>query len=176
MTGQASPPAADGRLVVGLVRGVHGLRGYVRVEVLTDDPRRFEPGSVLHTEGSPASLTVTSVRADGPGLLVGFAEVTDRASADVLRDRYLEGDIGGGDVLPEGAYYWHELIGCTVVTTTGEELGTIDDVFRVGVSEVYVVNGPRGEILVPAVGSIVHELAPRERRVVVDGDALGLTE
>jgi len=60
------------------------------------------------------------------------------------------------------------------VTTAGEELGEVSDVFRVGESEVYVVNGPRGEILVPAVESIVKELAPDQRRVVVDGDALGL--
>ena len=33
------------RLVVGLVRGVHGLRGVVRVEILSDDPARFEAGT-----------------------------------------------------------------------------------------------------------------------------------
>ena len=41
------------RLVVALVRGVHGLRGAVRVEVLTDRPEeRFRQGVVLHREGS----------------------------------------------------------------------------------------------------------------------------
>ena len=45
-------PAADAdRLTVGLVRGLHGLRGAVRVEVLSDDPARFEVGSVLHPDG-----------------------------------------------------------------------------------------------------------------------------
>jgi ribosomal 30S subunit maturation factor RimM len=49
-------------------------------------------------------------------------------------------------------------------------------VFRVGESEVYVVRGgARGEILVPAVRSIVLELGPAERRMVVDEAALGLS-
>ena len=63
------------RLVVALVRGVHGLRGAVRVEVLTDRPEeRFRPGIVLHREGSDAALTIASAEpvADGPGWRVRF--------------------------------------------------------------------------------------------------------
>ncbi len=61
------------------------------------------------------------------------------------------------------------------VTDTGEELGTVADIFRVGEGEVYVVRGPRGEILVPAVAAVVKELSPADKRMVVDADALGLT-
>lgn len=171
----AGPPQSVGdeqRLVVGLVRGVHGLRGALRVEVLTDNEARFEPGSVLHREGSADPLTVVSSQRDGPGLLVRFREVPDRDAADALRDYYLEATAHeplGGD-----AYYWHEIIGCTVSTADGQPLGKVEDVFRVGEGEVYVVHGPRGEILVPAVGGVISELAPADKRIVVDADALGL--
>ena len=51
--------------MVALVRGVHGLRGAVRVEVLTDRPEeRFIPGAVLHREGSDAPLTIAAAEAD----------------------------------------------------------------------------------------------------------------
>jgi 16S rRNA processing protein RimM len=161
---------------VGLVRGVHGLRGVVRVEILTDDPSRFDPGAVVFVEGSAAPLTIRESRADGPGLLVGFKEVADRNGADRLREKYLEAEVTNGDGLTEGRHYWHEVIGCEVVTTAGEVLGTVDDVFRVAESEVYIVNGPRGEVLVPAVRAIVTELEPAEKRIVVDADALGLDD
>jgi 16S rRNA processing protein RimM len=121
-------------------------------------------------------LTVREARADGPGLLVSFDEVADRNAADGLREKYLEGDIEASAALAEGSHYWHDVVGCSVVTTAGEDLGEITDVFRVGESEVYVVHGPRGEILVPAVESIVMELNPAEKRMVVDGEALGLTD
>lgn len=150
------------------------MRGVVRVEVLSDDPARFDVGSVLFVEGSNAPLKVRESRPDGPGLLVGFDEVTDRNGADALREKYLEGDVAHGQELAAGEHYWHDIVGCSVVTTAGEELGEITDIFRVGESEVYVVNGPRGEILVPAVESLVKELAPADKRVVVDGVALGL--
>jgi len=164
----------DDRLVVGLVRGVHGLRGALRIEVLSDNADRFSVGSVLHAEGSHSPLTVVSAHRDGPGLLVQFAEVADRRAADRLREKYLEAPASAA--LPEDSYYWHEIIGCVVQTVAGEALGTVDDIFRVGESEVYVVQGPGGEVLVPAVASVVRELNPRERRIVVDADVLGLSE
>jgi 16S rRNA processing protein RimM len=172
VTGQPPPATGEDRLVVGKVRGVHGLRGLVRVEVLTDNLARFDPGSTLFREGSTAPLTVASSHRDGPGLLVRFAEVADRATADSLRDAYLEAE---ADELQENEFYWHEVVGCIVVTTGGDELGTVEDVFRVGESEVYQVRGARGEILVPAVASVVMELRPADKRIVVDADALGLT-
>lgn len=164
---------SDDRLAVGLVRGVHGLRGAVRVEILSDNAARFEAGSVLHAEGSDRPLTIVSAHRDGPGLLVRFREVADRPTADGLRDKYLEVDPTPG-ALPAETYYWHDIVGCAVTTETGAEVGTVGDIFRVGGSEVYVVNGPRGEVLVPAVAAVVKRLDPPNNSIVVDGVALGL--
>jgi 16S rRNA processing protein RimM len=162
------------RLVVGLVRGVHGLAGAVRVEVLSDEPERFAPGSVLHRETDDAPLTVAWRQADGPGLLVRFREIVSRESAEALRGAYLVTE-GAATTLPEGAAWWHEVVGAQVTTTAGEELGAVVDLFRSGGGEVLVVEGgARGEVLVPLVSAIVVEFAPREGRVLVDGDALGL--
>ena len=161
------------RLVVGLVRGIHGLRGAVRVEVLTDNASRFDVGQTVYREGSDEPLTITSAHRDGPGLLVLFAEVRDR---DTATERCATPTSKRSpEPLAADSFYWHDIVGCLVVTTTGEELGTVKDVFRVGESEVYEVRGERGEILVPAIGDVVKELNPAEKRIVVDADALGLT-
>lgn len=174
MAASADAPAGEGRVVVGLVRGLHGLHGGVRVEVLTDDPARFEPGSVVMVADSGRRLTVVEMHDDKPpGLIVRFREVADRSAAEELRDTYLEAEPAA---LAESIWYWHQVIGCTVLTEGGEELGRVDDIFRVGESEVYVVRGERGEVLVPAVKSVVRELAPDEGRIVVDDAALGLAE
>jgi 16S rRNA processing protein RimM len=161
------------RLVVGLVRGVNGLRGAVRVEILSDNPDRFAVGSVLHRESDDRPLTILSAHRDGPGLLVRFREVSDRPTADALRDVYLEADASD---LPTDTFYWHDIVGCTVVTTDGEELGSVADVFRVGGSEVYVVRGRRGETLVPAVASVVKKFDPGSKHIEVDRTALGLDD
>lgn len=162
------------RFVVGLVRGLHGLQGAVRVEPLSDDPARFEPGSRVYLEGSDRALVVEWAKPNAPGLLVRFREVSTREAAVALCDAYLEA-VRWSDALDAGSYWWHEIVGVPVVTVTGEALGTVKDVFRAGGGEVYVVDGgPRGELLVPAVGAVFREFAPREGRIVVDADALGL--
>lgn len=166
------------RLVVALVRGVHGLRGTVRVEVLSDRPdERYAPGSVLHREGSDEPLTVASSApvADGPGWRIRFEEVTTRTAAERLMGAYLEWVAGPQPALARGEYFWHEVIGATVTNVDGAALGTVRDVYRSGGAEVYVVGGgPYGEFDVPGVRDFIRIFAPRRGEIVVDADALDL--
>ena len=166
------------RLVVGLVRGVHGLNGAVRVEILTDRPEaRFANGRRVYREGGDAPLTVAEARAipDGPGWRVRFREVPDRTAADALRGAYLEADVPPEDAPGRGAAYWHEVVGASVRGLDGEELGAVSDIYRVGETDVYVVRGgPRGEFDLPAVRDFVRIFAPRRGEIVVDAEALEL--
>lgn len=164
-------------LVVALVRGAHGLRGDVRVEVLTDRPEdRFSVGSVLHREGSDEPLTIASAAAvsGAPGWRLRFEEVADRTSAEALIGTYLEAPAAPG-ALERGEYWWHEVIGCPVTDVSGRALGTVTDVYRAGGAEVFVVRGePLGEFDVPAVRAFVRIFAPRRGEIVIDAAALDL--
>jgi 16S rRNA processing protein RimM len=166
------------RLVVALVRGVHGLRGAVRVEVLTDRPEeRFRPGAVLYREGSDEPLTIASAEAvqDGPGWRLRFAEITSREAADMLRAAYLETTVRPGADLARGEVYWHEVLGVTVTGVDGAVLGTVQDVYRVAENEVYIVKGePFGTFDLPAVRAFIRVFAPRRGEIVVDAEALDL--
>jgi 16S rRNA processing protein RimM len=166
------------RLVVALVRGVHGLRGAVRVEVLTDRPeQRFRPGVVLYREGSDAPLTIASAEpvADGPGWRARFREVATRDAADTLRGAYLEAVVHPIGELTRGEVYWHEVIGTAVRGLDGVELGVVQDVYRVAENEVYVVGGgPYGTFDLPAVRAFIRIFAPRRGEIVIDAAALDL--
>ncbi len=163
--------------MVGRIRGVHGTKGRLRVELLTDRPEdRFRVGTVLRREDDPAPLTIVEARAvaDGPGWWLRFDEVADRDSAGRLRDAYLVADVPETE-LAEGEVYWHELIGVPVVDLEDRPLGSVADVYRAGAAEVVtVVGGPRGTFDVPLVGSLVQEFRPRGGRIVVDVEALDL--
>ena len=86
---------SDERLVVGLVRGVHGLRGAVRVEVLTDNEERFMPGSVLYREGSDdaADRRQRPSRRPGPARPLRARSATAHG-AEELRDGVSRGAAG----------------------------------------------------------------------------------
>ena len=167
---------APTRLTVGLVRGLRGLRGHVRIELLTDRPEeRFAVGDVLFVEGTSRPLTIaeSSAVADGPGWWLRFEEVPSRVAAEALRDAYLEIDAPQEPREP-GRWYFHELQGLEVRGSDGTELGRVIDIYRAGGAEVFVVRGPRGEVDVPGVQGIVLELAPERGEMIVDMEALAL--
>ncbi len=176
--GGADAGTADERLVVALVRSLHGLRGAVRVEILTDRPEeRFRPGQVLFREGDATPLTIESAAAvaDGPGWRLRFREVADRTAAESLRGVYLEIAVRPAAELARGEVYWHEMLGVTVSDVDGRALGTVRDVYRAGGAEVLVVKGgPVGEFDVPVVRAFVRIFAPRRGEIVVDAVALDL--
>jgi len=164
------------RLVVALVRGFRGLRGHVRVELLTDRPEdRLVPGTRLYLEGTQEALTIAEASAvpDGRGWWLTFREIPDRNAAERLRDVYLEIDVPDEPRQP-GLWFFHELEGLAVRAASGEELGTVVEIYRAGGAEVFVVRGPRGELDVPGVRGIVTDLAPERGEMIVDMDALAL--
>lgn len=166
---------AGERLVVGQVRGFHGLRGTVRVESLTDRAEeRFAVGRTLFREGGEAQLTIVEAAPDALGWRLRFAEITDRTASESLRDAYLEVVVAPGEELPGGEFYWHEVVGAKVTDVDGTGLGEVVDLYRAGGAEVVVVRGPAGELDIPLVKSIVRTFAPARGEIVVDGEALGL--
>jgi 16S rRNA processing protein RimM len=163
------------RLVVARVRGFHGLRGAVRLESLTDRAaERFAVGATLYVEGSDAPLTVAEATPDASGWRVRFAELADRTAAETLRDAYLEVVVGPAEALPQGEFYWHQVVGARVTAVDGADLGTVKDVYRAGGAEVLLVAGPSGELDLPVVRAFIPVFEPDKGRIVVDAEALGL--
>lgn len=74
--------------------------------------------------------------------------------------------------LPQGSYYIFELVGLTVVTREGRELGTVRDVVRTGGTPLLRVErrtaGSGDDILVPAARSICVAIDTSAGRIVID--------
>ncbi len=156
-------------LRVAQVRGVRGLDGTLRLEVLTDLPeQRFTPGARLCVEGTERVLTLLEVTPGSPGLFIRFGEVQSRLAGERLVGAYLT--IPAAEVqVPPDRVLWDEVIGVTVRDPQGEIIGEIRDLYRAGGAEVYVVHTPDGgEIDLPAVAAVIVEFAPRDGRIVAD--------
>ncbi|HUZ56376.1 MAG TPA: ribosome maturation factor RimM [Streptosporangiaceae bacterium] len=162
------------QLVVGRVGRPHGLRGEVTVEVRTDDPdQRFAAGSLLATvPAERGPLTVAGSHWHSGRLLVQFEGYADRDAAGTLRDTLLAIDSDQLAPLedPED-FYDHDLIGLTVVTVAGEQVGAVADVLHHG-QDLLVIEGagPRSgaQILVPFVAALVPQVDVAAGRLVID--------
>jgi 16S rRNA processing protein RimM len=166
------------RLAVALVRGLHGVHGAMRVEVLTDRPDdRFVVGARLFPEGSTGPLTIVEARPANPGWVLRFREVPTRQAAEAFRLVYLEVETGPADALPAEAFFWHEMVGAAVREPGGAALGVVRDVYRTGGADVLeVVGGPRGDFDLPLARPFTLVLDPRGVGIVADPDALDLPD
>jgi 16S rRNA processing protein RimM len=162
------------QLVVGRIGRPHGIRGDVLVDVRTDDPElRFAAGTVIATEpAADGPLTITGFHWHSGRLLLHFAGFDDRDRAEDLRGITLVVDSADledpGD--PE-EFRDYQLIGLTVLTAAGEQVGQVADVLHYG-QDLLVIkgDGPRqgAEILVPFVAPLVPEVDVTAGRLVID--------
>lgn len=178
ISGSVPAAAADDRILVGRVVAAHGVRGEVAVEVLSDVPDRFEPGSevLVRTERagnlrrsrSVERLTVEQRRPHKGRLLVLFREVEDRDQAEDLRGADLFVESESVPAAPEGLFYHFELEGCLCVDRRRGDLGTVRAVVEDGGGLLLVVGGEEGTLPVPFVESIVLDVDTAARRIDVE--------
>lgn len=155
---------------IGRLLKTHGVRGelslarYGDADVLTSG-RTFQ---VLQGQRT-LELTLTSVRpGPGDGILVAFEGVDSPEAARMLTGSTLVLDEADMPPAEEGVVYWYQLMGLEVRTVDGEVLGTIRDIFETGANDIYVVEGPRGEVLIPSTPEVLVERNLDEGVVVVN--------
>jgi 16S rRNA processing protein RimM len=150
---------------VGQVGGAYGVEGAVEVIPLTDFDDRFAAGSRLVLEGAEREIEWS--RPGHPGLVVKFRGIDNRTIADLFRGRYLEIAEEAVRPLPEGRFYHHQVVGLTVLTSSGQVLGTIAEVLERPANDVWVSRDGAVEHLIPATKDAVVEVDVNAGRVVV---------
>jgi 16S rRNA processing protein RimM len=158
-------------LLVGIVRRPHGLAGEVSVEILTDFPERFAPGSAVTWRRGEESreLRIASARPHAARWLVAFEGIGDMAAARALQEGELSIPAGEAMPPPEGFYYSHEVRGWAVVDASGRALGVAAGLEPSPASPLLAVTRADGtEALVPFVDGIVVEVDREKRRIVLD--------
>lgn len=143
--------------VVATVGKPHGLTGEVTVLSRTDEPaRRFAAGQRVTIEGTGRVLTLRGYRMHNGTLLLGFAEVTDRAAAEALRGQTLVASVPADERPTEAdEYFDRQLVGLTAVSPAGERLGRVTGVQHLPAQDLLAIETPAGERLVPFVSELV---------------------
>lgn len=145
-------------LILGEVLRPHGVRGELRIRILTDYPERVSKIKTVYLGRDPMEFdadaySVQASRIHQDYLLLKLKEIPDRNEAELLRGLYVMVDFDNAVPLDEDEFYLYEVIGLKAYTNEGEWLGTVNNVIETGANDVYVVSGSsHGELLLP-----VHE-------------------
>jgi len=154
-------------LLVGEITSPQGLKGEVRVFPHTDFPERFaELGDIALRRGSePTRIArIQSVRITGRRIAMKLEGIDHIDQAETLRGTRLFIPRSWGVELGEDEYFHHQLLGLEVVTTAGESLGQISEIWPTGANDVYET--PLA--LIPATKDMIREIDLERGRMLVD--------
>lgn len=161
-------------LIIGEILRPQGLKGEVKVRPITQDESRFLDLDhvLLLREGAYVPHAVQCTRLHQGLVYLRFEGVNDRDGAETLRGQLIYVDRGHALKLPEDQHFIVDLIGLEVVDTQGNPLGRLAEILTPGGNDVYVVRGPRGEILMPALKALVLDIDLERGRILVDAQRL----
>ncbi len=155
-----------GLVRIGKVVRAIGLKGHLGVAGSDGALGALRQVALGLAGQEPGFHRVVEARPQGRVWAVRIEGVSDRTAAEgwvgaevwALREEL--GEAG------EGSWFWADLEGLPVVTVTGEEVGKVTGLVETGGVDVLVVDGPRGERLVPLAPYVTVER--QAGRIVVD--------
>jgi 16S rRNA processing protein RimM len=184
----ASPLPADA-VELGRFQDAWGIKGWLKIQphgadtnaLLTSDTWYLTPPEARFARGfavfsGPVQVQVAEVKAHADGWVARLEGVNDRNTAESLKGTRIHLSRSQFPALPEGEYYWVDLIGCRVRNREGVDLGLVTDLMATGPTSVLVMEYTESvegeaktlERLVPFVNAYVDEVNTAERRITVD--------
>ncbi len=151
---------------IGRVVRPHGVKGKVKVEYYGVDLQGLSLFRQIFFEdekGKPEAYEVLEAIPQPPRLILRLKGIEKIEEAESLTGREIFVEREALRELEEGEYYWMDILGIEVETQEGKRIGKVKEIFPTGANDVYVVEGKRGEILLPATEEVIQSIDIKKR-------------
>jgi 16S rRNA processing protein RimM len=177
---EVSASAPEDLVLVGYVSGAFGLQGWVKIRPYssTADALLSAPSYWMESPARPGFRDVKRLESKihGEDVVVRLSGVADRSAAEGLKGSVVKISRKLFPVLPQGEFYWVDLIGIAVENLQGESLGVVRDLMDNGaqsIMRIAAIDVPEAELakherLIPFVDHFVKEVNQETRKIVVD--------
>lgn len=147
-------------LECGKIINTHGIKGTVKAESWCDSPYILADLERVFTEenGRPREYKVLNSSVFKQFVLLELEGVVGMDAALEMKNKIIYASRDDIE-LEDGEYFIADLIGLPVIDAdSGEKYGEITDVINTGASDIYVIDTPNGEAMMPAVDEFVIEI------------------
>ncbi len=156
-------------LEIGQVGATHGVRGEFRLNPWCDGPEFVKKFKTFYRDDKGNQpVKVISCRPHGNVAVVKLEGVDTIEQAKNLRNTIFY--IKRSDVnLPEGKWFVSELIGCEVLDAddNSKKYGVLKDVEAVVANDIWYIDTPDGEVIIPAIKDVVIRCDVAENKVYI---------
>jgi 16S rRNA processing protein RimM len=155
-------------ILLGVVTGVHGLKGEVRVKTFTESPDGLSAYGALRAADGDV-FTIADARAVKTGeAIVRFNGISTREQAEALKGVELH---VARDVLPETGheeFYHADLVGLRAEDEAGRAVGFVRAIHNFGAGDVIeIARDDGGNVLLPFTRRVVPLVDVAGQRIVV---------
>jgi 16S rRNA processing protein RimM len=143
---------------IGRVVKPHGVKGKIKVEYFGDDADRLFPYREVFIKDSRGGLQtyeITEAIPQPPRFILRLKGVEKVEEVQPLIGKVICISKDALPKLEEGEYYWFEILGMSVETEKGKSIGRVKEIIPTGAHDVYVIEGKRKEICLPATDEVI---------------------
>ena len=157
----------DKYIEIGKIVNTYGIKGQLKIVPYTDNIKRFEKLKKIYI--NEKEYLIENVKSIKNIVILKLQGINTIEQAEEYRNLYMYIDRKDAIKLPKDTYFIRDLIGIEVYTNDGEKLGIIDDIFKTGSNDVYVVRNSLGkQILLPAISSVIEKIDLENKKVTVN--------
>lgn len=184
-------PFPEDAIEVGRIVGAWGIKGWIRVQPFSADPKALfssrrwflrpseapRPAATAAATVPPRLLRITHSKQQGDSVVAAAQEIPDRSAAEAMKGLRVFVARSSFPTPATGEYYWVDLVGLQVVNREGEALGEVIDLLDTGAHSVLRLRRPdapegasaaEAERLIPFVGAYIDDVDLAARRIVAD--------
>ena len=167
------------QIILGKVGAVYGIKGWLKIHSFTDETEAildYFPWS-LKLGNKTQTVEITDWRKHNKVLIVKVAGIDDRDDAQAFVGSEILTNEAALPELSQDDFYWRDIIGMSVVTNKGYDLGVVTDMMETGANDVLVVKAnlndgfSKKERLIPYLfEQVVESVSLENKQICVDWD------
>ncbi len=150
---------------------MYGLKGKLIVRAFADVPRNLKPGVIIYVDPEDTDskkLTIDFVQYYKNIYRVSFKEISNRTQAEPLVKKQIGIERESLKTLPGNEFYVFDMIGCSVRSQSGDDLGIVDDIIKNPGNDLLKVVLHNKFYFVPMVKEIVLSVNIKDREIAID--------
>ena len=157
-------------LSIGKVLKPQGRRGELKIKLFTDPSEKlFFSRVFFNKKGFSEEFQIESSRLHKTYIVLKLKGVNSISEAQEFVGEDILCPVEEFSKLKNGEFYFHQIEGCSVITKSGEKIGTVRDVMPVSENDLLVVHSQEGrEYLIPLAQPICLKIDLGKRTIIID--------
>jgi len=156
---------------VGKISRTHGLKGEFKFHPFVTEPdilQNLNRLKLQDNQGQETELDVESLRGNPGKLIIKFKGIDVIDDAEAYTGQTVLVRETDFNKLPDGEYYWFQVIGLNVYDEDGCYYGQVVEIIETGSNDVYVVRDGEKEILIPMIDWVVKTVDIEKNKLIFD--------